>query len=199
MTSSSGSPPPDRSAACPNAEVLAGLALGEGETDSRRALADHVVGCPACAADFRLLRELHREASGARPGGWVRSRRTWLVAGLAAVLVGISLVPLLQREPVDVRGPVASVTPPDGAVLEAPPAALAWQAVPGALGYRVKLFRGDSTPAWESGVVSDPTVSLPAEVRAGMGGGGSWYWTVESLGPVHRRRTGPSWFQLRPS
>jgi hypothetical protein len=82
-------------------------------------------------------------------------------------------------------------------VLAEPPATLAWPAQPGATGYRLKLFRGDASPLWQT-EVTEPPASLPAEIRLGMREGGSWYWTVEAVGPVQRRRQGPFWFELRP-
>jgi hypothetical protein len=73
---------------CPDAEALAALALGEGEVEARRELADHVIGCPACAADFRLLREMHEAAQNAeRP-----RRRPWLPAAAAAAAFAIGLL-----------------------------------------------------------------------------------------------------------
>ncbi len=196
MTSDS-TRPPGGIAACPDEETLAALALGELEPPARASIGDHVIGCPKCAADFRLLRELHREAAGSRPRFW-RSRWTWLAAGLAAAVAGIVLAPRLVRDGAErTRGPAASVHPADGAVLSAPPETLAWSAVAGVQGYRVKLFGADGTPVWASGTLGEATARLPPEVRAGMGGSRSWYWTVESLGPVRQRRMGPYWFHLR--
>jgi hypothetical protein len=161
----------------------------------RQALADHVATCASCAADFRLLRELHAEASRDAAAGRP-SRRVWLAAA-AAALAAVALLPLLLREPADqVRGTANEVRPADGAVLERAPEVLAWPAEPGARAYRVRLFQADATPLWDSGEVAGPPVRLPAEQLAGMRAGGSWYWTVEALGPVQRRRLGPFWFQL---
>jgi hypothetical protein len=169
--------------------------VGEGEPAARLALADHVVACATCAADFRLLRELHEEASRERrrPSRWV-----WMAAGAAAGLALVAVAPLLLREPPEaVRGVLAEARPADGAVVEAAPERLAWPSEPGARGYRVKLFRGDGEAAWESATVSDTAVALPGDVRSAMGPGTSWYWKVEALGPVHRRHMGPFWFQVR--
>lgn len=189
-------PPAAPTGSCPDAEALAGLALGEGDDDARRRLADHVAGCAACAADYRLLREMHREAS--REPARRPSRRAWIAAAAAASLAAGVLAPLLLREAGDpVRGTAVEVRPADGAVLQAPPAALEWPAEPDARGYRVKLYRGDASLLWESGDVAGPPATLPPKVRDGMRAGESWYWTVEAAGPVQRRRIGPFWFQLR--
>jgi hypothetical protein len=61
----------------------------------------------------------------------------------------------------------------------------------------VKLFRGDASALWQA-ETREPAARLPRDVREGMRAGGSWYWTVEALGPVQRRRLGPFWFELRP-
>ena len=189
-------PPAGPLGPCPDAETLAGLALGEPDSGARRAAADHVAACPSCAADFRLLREMHREA--ARQGAAPRtSRRAWLAAAAAAALAVVVLTPLLLRErPDGVRGTAVPVVPADGAVLEAPPAALEWPAEPGARGYRVKLFRADASLLWETDSAAPPAV-LPPAIRDGLRAGESLYWTVEATGPVQRRRLGPFWIRLR--
>ena len=63
---------------CPGDEALAALALGELDGDERARVADHVAPCVRCAGDYRLLAELHREASRPAasrwPGLWRRRR-----------------------------------------------------------------------------------------------------------------------------
>jgi hypothetical protein len=185
---------------CPDAETLAALALGEGGARERGAVADHVVTCAACAADFRLLRELHGEARRTPMPEVARaSRRPWLGAGLAAALtLGVGMLAFRPQGPTDeVRGGLASTRPADAAVLEAPPVELAWPPELGARGYRVKLFQGDGRLAWESATLTAPPASVPSDVRERVRRGGSWYWTVEVEGPARRRRLGPFWFRLR--
>ncbi len=192
------SPPPGGPGACPTGEVLAGLLLGESDIEERRSIADHVVGCASCAADFSLLREMHQEAQRQRSAQRWRRARLWLGAGVTAALVVFGLAPLLVRPPSDgARGVSALTQPADGAVLDAAPVTLSWPPELGARAYRVTLSHGDGSLAWESEAVSEPLTSLPAELRAGMRAGGSWYWTVRVEGAVQRRRLGPFWFQLR--
>jgi hypothetical protein len=194
-TSKPPAPPAGPAGPCPDAETLAGLAIGDTEGVDRRAVADHVATCPSCAADFRVLREMHREAS--RQGAAPRpSRRAWIAAA-AAALAAVLLTPLVLRErPDGVRGTAVATVPADGAVLATPPAALEWPAEPGARGYHVKLHRADASLLWETDSAAPPA-ALPPAVRDGMRAGDSWYWTVEAAGPVQRRRLGPFWFRLR--
>jgi hypothetical protein len=121
-----------------------------------------------------------------------------MAAAAAATLAAVVLAPLLLRETTDeVRGTTAQAVPADGAVLDAPPVALAWPPEPGARGYLVKLYRADATLLWE-GDIAAPPAALPAATRDAMRPGQSFYWTVEATGPVQRRRLGPFWFQFRP-
>ena len=193
-------PPSAPASGCPDAEALAGLALGEGTPESRRAIADHVITCPRCAADYRLLREMHAEAAREQPAAVAAvppARRGWWLAAAAAALAAVALVPLLRQDAGDrVRGTTVPVRPPDGAVLEAPPPELSWPAEEGARAYRVRLFRGDATPLWDSGEVTGTAAALPAQVLEALRGAESAYWTVEALGPVRRRQSGPFWLHF---
>jgi hypothetical protein len=180
--------------ACPDPELLAGLALGEAVSADRRALADHVVGCRRCAADFRLLRELHGEAQ--RPA---RRRRFWGGLAAAAAVVIVAVAGLWPRGgEIATRGPGFATRPVDGAVLAAPPRQLEWPAQLGARRYRVTLHRGDGTRLWEAPPVDDPRLEIPTEVVTALAPGRSGYWVVDVEGPVRRQRLGPFWFEVGP-
>lgn len=83
------------SASCPPAEALAALAVGEpvgASPEERLALADHVASCRRCAALYRDLLDLHREAQRAAPPERVegaagaprpRAGRAWVLAAAA--------------------------------------------------------------------------------------------------------------------
>lgn len=82
--------------ACPPEEALAALAVGEIPEAERAPLADHVVSCRRCAALYRDLLDLHKEArragadvpvSSATPTLTAppRRRAAWAVAAAAAV------------------------------------------------------------------------------------------------------------------
>jgi len=181
---------------CPDAEALAALAIEDAPSDERQRLADHVVSCPACASDYRLLRELHEEAGQKRRARSL-SRTAWLVAGLAAAAaLVLGVRPLLRARVDGSRGTAAAVEPADGAPLPSAPAELAWPAELGARAYRAQVFAGDGTPVWDAESSAQPRVAIPEDVRSRLRPGGSYYWTVRVEGPVQRRRLGPFWFQL---
>jgi hypothetical protein len=94
---------------CPDAETLAALAIGEDLGAARAALADHVVGCEACRADFRLLSRLHDTAQEIERAP--APRRAWLppVAAAAAAFVLGALV--ARNGPPTLPSPSASPIP----------------------------------------------------------------------------------------
>jgi hypothetical protein len=183
---------PSGSAACPSDEDLAALALGE-VRDERLPLADHLVACRRCAAAYRTLSELHREASpaaAAAPSHQARRHRRlagWAAAAVVLIAMGVVVVEL-QRRPRDgevVRGSgdtTADVQPPHGALLPTPPLRLTWlRGEPGAV-YRAVLYDAESVPIWESERSGRPEVVLPAPVRDRLADGGTFYWRVRSEG-----------------
>jgi hypothetical protein len=187
---------------CPTAEELAGLVLGEGQPDSRRRLADHVVGCVRCAADVRLLMELDAEARLARPQAAPRrieaGQRRW-VSWLAAASLLLALAGTLPSPPGDrLRGAEAAARPRDGAVLAEAPARLEWAPELAARHYRVRFFRVDGAFLWESAPVEAAALELPPELRARLATGGFFYWTVRVEGPTLRSRLGPYWLEVAP-
>ena len=96
--------------ACPNAEQLARAAEGLLEPEERDALADHLVGCPDCAEEYRLLGPLREWAQEALPGTPSKvvemkpaAPRQWriphaLAAGLAVVSLGLGSWSLSLRQ-----------------------------------------------------------------------------------------------------
>jgi hypothetical protein len=193
---------PDLTAECPGDETLAELAVGEIDDARRREIADHVVCCPRCAEDFRLLLELQREAP--MP---VASRRwpVWAwVAAAAVVVLALWIAPSRvgdpgrpQTTPTDrARGVTQAVEPADRAELPAPPELLRWPAEAGATGYRVRLHAASADPIWESERFESPEAPLPAEIRTRFEAGRAYFWTVEVEGPAATRKLGPYWFRM---
>jgi putative zinc finger protein len=135
--------------------------------------------------------------------------RTWTRLAAAAVLVvaaGLTMRTLYERPPAlpepprssVVRGGEVELLAPLGEVAE-PPSELRWQPVAGAAGYRVRLVTVDETLVWQD-MTSEPTASLPAEVRKGLQRAVSYEWTVEALAANGSTlgRSAPARFRVRP-
>jgi hypothetical protein len=194
-------------AECPPPEEVASLVVGDSQGGERERLADHLTTCGRCAADYRDLRELHREASGLRPGGARRRLAAWsAVAAMALVAFGLAMLwraqaPSRLETPVaeTLRGGVDEAFPSAGVTVAAAPPELRWPGQPGATGYRVRLFDERGESLWESASGSATRQSLPAPVRERLASGSGYFWTVEVAGPVARERLGPHWFRIAPA
>lgn len=179
--------------ACPAEERLAALAVGEMTGDERTELADHVVGCPRCAAAYRTLAELHEAAAELSPGSVRRPtrRRAWLVGAAAAAAIVAALALALLDLPLGpagdrvVRGTdslVLETDPADGARLAAPPERLRWSPAeePGpAATYRVVLYDAESVPLWKSESTKEAAVEIPPAVRERLTPG-AYYWRIQT-------------------
>jgi hypothetical protein len=96
--------------ACPDTDRLARASDGLLEPEERDALVDHLISCPDCAEEYRLLgpvREWAQEAVNGAPSSVVAMKpsppRQWriphaLAAGLAVVSVGLGAWSLSLRE-----------------------------------------------------------------------------------------------------
>lgn len=179
--------------ACPAEERLAALVVGEMTGAERTELADHVVGCPRCAAAYRTLAELHETVADLSPGGVRRPtrKRAWLLAGAAAAAVVAALALALLDLPLGpagdrvVRGPDSlelETDPADGARLAAPPERLRWSPAeepdPVAT-YRVVLYDAESVPLWKSEPTKEAAVEIPPAVRERLTPG-AYYWRIRT-------------------
>lgn len=205
---------PERAAGCPDEARLAELVTGELEGDERSAVADHLVGCRACADAYRDLLELDREAfslGAADTSPAARRLPRWalpLAAGLAALAIGAAVLLLragdrLVSDPTTLRstGAVEAVDPPPGAFLDAAPRALRWTLAAGESASRVQLFDAGAELLWETRDVAEGTVELPPGVRAAAAAAGSCFWVVEVSAPgrpgaAGGERRGPFWFRI---
>jgi hypothetical protein len=178
------------SAECPPLENLARLVLGEAGRRERRRTLDHVAGCGECAKILRSLLRISDEfdrlaaAEAPRPKpGLVPGRRAAVaaLAALAGVIAVTYAVVRLAERPV-VRGTaeveVRLVSPKPGATLEAAEIELRWEAVPKAADYRVQLFDASLAKLWQSASLEDASLKLPAEARAALREGESYFWRV---------------------
>jgi hypothetical protein len=171
------------------------LACAEGEPAERERAFDHVTRCTECAAVWRSLSSLRREAAAFDPAApRARTRpeapARWVVAGLAAAAVlvaaSVTLMPAARRGP-SVAEPTRSRTDaarpralsPVGRVVAAP-AEFRWEAVPGARAYRVRVYR-DAELLWSSAETPGTTLAWPATLQLSTG---RYFWQVVAI---------PSW------
>ena len=190
------------SVACPDAQDLTALAIGE--TADRERIADHIVSCRQCGADYRILLDLHEEASA--PLRSRTSARAWIAVAAVALAAAAGALLFLRAgrgagDGEAIRGSAASqiaapVVPAAGATLAKPPARLTWPGQGSAEGYRVKLFGASGEKLWESERVSRPSIDLPLAALS-FENGRRYFWTVEVETPLEKTRLGPFWFTLR--
>jgi hypothetical protein len=177
-------------AECPPSDDLVRLVTREAGRKERRRTLDHVAGCGECAQILRsLLRlsdEVDRITGKAEPRKkpmLIRGRRAALaaLAGLAGLLVVTYAVIRLTERPV-VRGTtgveVRLVSPKAGAALAGADIELRWEAVPKAAGYRVELFDRSLAKLWGSAALTEVRLRLPAEARATLHEGETYFWRV---------------------
>lgn len=193
---------------CPEPELFAGFLLDEATAGQRERLAEHLETCTRCAAFLQELRPLAGWSERAVPRSTLpRSGLPRFVlpvrgafALAAALLLTIAagwiwshLDPLAPRGPSVARGAPGGVEPSAGARLETPPDRFDWPDVPGAAGYRLRLFDVSAEIIWESPMLDTSEVRLPGLVAADLEPGASYSWRVEVEG-VQGSRLGPYWF-----
>ncbi len=189
------------SQACPPAERLTDLAVGDLLEAERALLADHVVSCRRCTDDLQILQRTHAVAGVGRRS----ARAGWLAAAAAMAVLGIGVLFAVRSRPAidTVRGGpdagrAAGVSPAAGSTLAGPPEVLRWPAQKGAESYRVKLFDRSGRAIWDSGPLTSPPARVPAAARAALRAGESYFWSVEVARSAETLRLGPYAFALRP-
>lgn len=137
---------PDRER-CAAPEAMLAVIRREGPEDGRLETLDHVMACPACRAEFDLLRTLEQagaeaEPAAAKPGrrwGWTSS-----VALAAALLLGIgAALKLSGRDDGGVErgsGDAVTLVAPPAEIEAGAPVTFSWQPVPGATRYELELL-----------------------------------------------------------
>ena len=209
---------------CPSADALMKTASREVSLEDRTGMVDHLVACSNCAHEYRLIQEgIHdlerdRAAEGPGLGARIRARARadwaallWIPRWRAIatmtilLLIGGSLAVWRtsgpdQKLPESVRGvtPVwIDVQPGDHALLDAAPRQLAWSAVESAESYGVTLFDYLSTPIWESGPTTVPSVAVPESVRQRLDRGRPCYWHITVRKGIESYRSELFQFSIR--
>jgi hypothetical protein len=182
---------------CPSPEQLTALAIGEMLEPERSRLADHVVACARCAADWRILSETNCDLAP-QPR---RGIRWFALAAAAAVLVVVGLLVIRPSapRPEAVRGKGAAsesaVVPKAGSRLDAPPREFAWTPPAGASSHRLRLFDASGRRVWESEPLVEPKATLPEAVGAALPDG-PYFWTVDVETAAGAEKLGPFPFDL---
>lgn len=149
---------------------------GQLSPERAEAFEAHYFGCDRC---FQLVRA-GRELQATRP-----ARRSWLGGRwpllAAAVLVAAVGVVLLRPRPVPLSPDTERAAPAGALSLSASASAeslsVHWSPLPGAAGYRVRLYRQDGSLASER-ELADTALAI---TRAGITGSGPWFWQVSAL------------------
>jgi hypothetical protein len=186
-------------AGCPPSERIWAAALGELSSDEAMALLDHSGSCGACAAAFRLARELAAEAAPA-PAVVPIGRTRWAaLAGGLAIAASLAVVVLLRTRPVEpiwrgdagvaVRSLLSDEPQPRAALI------LRWSGPPGAR-YGVTLTTNDLRKLFRASGLERSEVRVPPSALEGVGPGAELIWQVEVTLPDGARSASPA-FLLR--
>ncbi len=193
-------------AACPEPDRLWAATAGEGTSEERQEVIDHMAGCASCATAFRLARRLAQapaDASSATPGTSATIARfptsRWLsrpgpLAALAAVLVLAVLVPswLIRpdRTPPAVRnrgtspgGRAIQSQLAEGAALPRDNAVLRWSAGPAGSSYEIRVSTRQAREVAVEADLETPQYRIPPESLGGVAAGTVLYWQVTTRWP----------------
>ena len=187
-------------ASCPSPDALLALVRREGAERDRLTVLDHAMTCPACRADFELLRSIEtaRRAdadTGARHVRWRRPVGVALVTALAAALALFAVLGPWQRSrPREVyRGSTdVQVISPAADASGSGPFTFVWHPVPGARRYVLEVLDPEGALR-ASTETTDTTVTLGGTEL----GRGDYRWSVrarldggEQRSPARRLRVG---------
>lgn len=182
--------------ACPGARTIWESATDRLALEDDERIVLHIAACGACAASWRLARELHAEvASVAVPS---RASRPWWVGMAAAVLaVGLGLVTLQQFGPlrapttlyrtqtastgIEAIGPEAPV-PREACVLR-------WHGTSRGATFDVRVSDVHLEPLDRAFRLDTPEYRVPQDAIESVPAGGTILWRVTAHLPDGRRLT----------
>jgi hypothetical protein len=189
---------PGKRERCVELEALLAVLRREGPEDERLRVLDHVMACPACRAEFDLLRSI--EQAGAETEAPVLRRlfprRAWRVAAPLALAASVALVVTVRqrqggREAPDVaRGAAESVVllEPGERVPVGAPISFRWQPVPGARHYQLEVLDGRGNVVFaESTEQTSVTLRDPGRLSPDA----TYRWWVRAGGGSGEERASP--------
>jgi hypothetical protein len=160
---------------CPPVEALSAVVNREGDEARRLEVLDHVMSCPACKADFEILRAT--DAGVPRP-----ARRTVPLVLAASVILalagGLVWTNWRRGEEITRSDTPVMLASPVGEIDPSTPLRLAWRPVPHAASYHPEILQNDATVAW-SATTTDTAITVPDALRLETGVSYSWWVRVE--------------------
>lgn len=175
--------PAENGASCPSAEALYDAATGALPTGEVAALVDHVSGCPACAADWRLVLEARNEGvtttSEPRPGRIVM-RFVAPMVGLLALAAAAMFV-LKPEEALVFRDGAPREAPLPEQVLARDAFTLVWPAGSGT--YAVLVSDEAGRPVHRAVGLRAAELTVPPSALVGLPDGTRLLWQVEETLP----------------
>lgn len=194
-------PPP--SAECPPPDRLWESAAGALPIEEDRQIVDHTAACPACAAAWRLAREMGaEEASRVVRPLWERVGSAHWMRFAAAALAALTLsgLALSLRRPRPVESPAYRVPEqqdirslvPVGETLRRSACLLRWSAgLPGAR-YAVYVTDEDLNGVADGRELESEQFTVPEKALSALPTGSRLLWRVEAFLPDGRRRASPT-------
>lgn len=174
---------------CERTERVWGAVDGSLSVGERRELAEHAIGCAACAEAWRLAAALTSEASTRRRPAWHLIAAATLVA--AAGLAGWGLLGTSQSPAPVVERDSAVVTIEslleEEAALPREAFELVWSGAPAGSHYDVEVGTTDLRVVARATALETPRFTVPAEDLAELPAGARIAWRVVATLPDGRR------------
>ena len=165
---------------CPDAERLFAAARGGLSAAERRAIVEHTAACAACAAGWRLARELPG-ASDVRPR---RRVPAWWAAAAVLVMAAAGALWLRRPVPPEYREPSSAVIAAEtAATLPRDRFVLRWTATAKDARYAVWVTTDALAPVDAARELERPEHTVPASALTALPAGAVLRWRVEATRP----------------
>jgi hypothetical protein len=194
--------------ACPDPEVLMQIATPGTKARNRKAILDHIGGCPDCSSELRLILDICREgevlssrlAPTRKSRSLIGSRSSWpslpstfvrfAFAFLGAAVTIISLYVLVHPppKPDEMRSgrPSIGLNAPIGDLSSSAPLLFEWKSLPGADHYILELYDEELLPVWTSEELAETRFLLPGDVARRLSTDRPYYWLVTAYSGMEK-------------
>ncbi len=185
------------------------VASGRTTAEERARAVAHIARCPECMHLFRALRsapDVEPVAHGRRaaaPRSWLAAAASLAAVALAWLAIGAPPAPPRETAGLAANAldPLRSAGSETGPALVSPsgrvsgPVVFEWRPLPGALGYRVAIYRATSDTLWTSPSVTTTRLAWPDHLPTSTG---RYYWQVIAAMPGGERVSRLKVFDLTP-